>query len=470
MAQNTVSDLYELDPKDFVAGRDQLARDLRADGDKDGAKAVKGLRRPSIPIWALNQVARQQPDVVEALVQASDDAHGGHGPAGQGRSRRSTRAPPSSRPGRAPTSSRRRGGSADQYELEITSVLEHGPRSRRTRADLRDGVLNEVDDDDAGMEWPEGARRDPPRPTRRRTDRNRESRNRSGAGMPSPLRRSSRRPRPPAREAEPVPTVLVTQPAARRHAAHAEPAREAQRDERGVDRGPARRARRRSRATAAAAPSCSPARAAVLRGTRPHRLRHGAGRRRPRPGPGRASRRRPTSPRSSRTCGRCRCRSSPRSTARPPAAGWRSRSAATSGSPGASARFNVAFVRVGLSGCDIGVSWLLPRLIGAQPRVGADAHRTHHRCARSRSHRLVTRVVPDDELIDSALETAALIVANSPWGVRMTKEVGWSQLEVGSLQAGIDLENRTQILSSFTGDHREAVAAFFERRPTVLGG
>ena len=33
----------------------------------------------------------------------------------------------------------------------------------------------------------------------------------------------------------------------------------------------------------------------------------------------------------------------------------------------------------------------------------------------------------------------------------------WSQLEVGSLQAGIDLENRTQILSSFTADHREAM-------------
>jgi enoyl-CoA hydratase len=38
---------------------------------------------------------------------------------------------------------------------------------------------------------------------------------------------------------------------------------------------------------------------------------------------------------------------------------------------------------------------------------------------------------------------------------------------VGSLQAGIDLENRTQILSSTTGDHREAVAAFLEKRPPV---
>ena len=78
---------------------------------------------------------------------------------------------------------------------------------------------------------------------------------------------------------------------------------------------------------------------------------------------------------------------------------------------------------------------------------------------------LVTRVVDDDALLDAALETAALVAANSPWGVRMTKEVAWSQLEVGSLQAGIDLENRTQILSSFTDDMREAMTAFLEKRP-----
>ena len=44
----------------------------------------------------------------------------------------------------------------------------------------------------------------------------------------------------------------------------------------------------------------------------------------------------------------------------------------------------------------------------------------------------------------------------------------WSQLEVGSLQAGIDLENRTQILSSMTGDMQEAMAAFLEKRPPAL--
>jgi enoyl-CoA hydratase len=131
----------------------------------------------------------------------------------------------------------------------------------------------------------------------------------------------------------------------------------------------------------------------------------------------------------------------------------------------ASARFNAAFVRIGLSGCDIGVSWLLPRLIGAG--------RSHELlltgrlvdAAEADRIGLVNRVVPDGEVLHAALATAAEIAANSPMGVWMTKEVAWSQLEVASLQAGIDLENRTQIMTTFTRDHREQLAAFLEKRP-----
>jgi enoyl-CoA hydratase len=134
-----------------------------------------------------------------------------------------------------------------------------------------------------------------------------------------------------------------------------------------------------------------------------------------------------------------------------------------------SARFNVAFVRLALSGCDIGVSWLLPRLIGASRAW--ELMLTGRIIDAEEADRigLVLRVVPDDELMAAVLETATLIAANAPWGVQMTKEVMWSQLEVGSLQAGIDLENRTQVLSSMTDDMREAVAAFLQKRPPRYG-
>jgi enoyl-CoA hydratase len=130
-----------------------------------------------------------------------------------------------------------------------------------------------------------------------------------------------------------------------------------------------------------------------------------------------------------------------------------------------SARFNVAFVRIGLSGCDIGVSWLLPRLVGASRAFELLLTGRFVDSAEADRIGLVARVVDDAQVVASARETAELIAANSPFGVRMTKEVMWSQLEIPSLQAGIDLENRTQVLSSFTGDLTEAMAAFAEKRP-----
>ena len=131
------------------------------------------------------------------------------------------------------------------------------------------------------------------------------------------------------------------------------------------------------------------------------------------------------------------------------------------------ARFNAAFVRIGVSGCDIGVSWLLPRLVGASRAFELMLTGRFVDAAEAERMGLVARVVADGELLDAALDVAEQIRANSPFGVWMTKEVMWSNLEVSSLQAGIDLENRTQILGLFTEDHHEAVAAFFEKRPAV---
>ena len=125
-----------------------------------------------------------------------------------------------------------------------------------------------------------------------------------------------------------------------------------------------------------------------------------------------------------------------------------------------SAKFNVAFVRIGLSGCDIGVSWLLPRLIGASHAF--ELMLTGRLIGAEEAERigLVGRVVADGAAVEAASEIAAEIAANSRFGVWMTKEVMWSNLEAGSLHAAIDLENRTQILATFTGGIEEAMRRF----------
>ena len=133
------------------------------------------------------------------------------------------------------------------------------------------------------------------------------------------------------------------------------------------------------------------------------------------------------------------------------------------------ARFNVAFVRLGLSGCDIGVSWILPRLIGASRAYELMLTGRLIDAAEADRMGLLTRVTEPDELLDAAMAEAELILANSPFGIRMTKEVMWSQLEVGSMAAGIDLENRTQVVSSATDAMAEAITAFLEKRPPDFG-
>jgi enoyl-CoA hydratase len=111
------------------------------------------------------------------------------------------------------------------------------------------------------------------------------------------------------------------------------------------------------------------------------------------------------------------------------------------------------------------VSWLLPRLIGASRAFELLLTGRVIDAAEADRIGLVSRVVPDGELLAAALDVARAITANSPFGVRMTKDVMWSQLETGSMAAGIAMENSTQIATSFSEDQREALAAFLAKRP-----
>lgn len=133
-----------------------------------------------------------------------------------------------------------------------------------------------------------------------------------------------------------------------------------------------------------------------------------------------------------------------------------------------SATLNAAFVKIGVSGCDLGLSWILPRLIGASRAFEIMLTGRMIDAVEAERIGLVSRVVDDGRALEAALETAGVIAANSPFGTWMTKEVMWANLEVGSLGAGMDLENRTQVLGLMTRDHLEAVDAFLTKRSPVF--
>ena len=129
-----------------------------------------------------------------------------------------------------------------------------------------------------------------------------------------------------------------------------------------------------------------------------------------------------------------------------------------------SAKFNAAFVRIGLSAGDLGASWLLPRIIG--PALAAEMAYTGRLVLADEAERvgLVNRTVDDQHLLDESIALAGLIAANSPGGVRMSKRALQANLEIGSYAAALELENRGQALLTRDPNMPEALAALREKR------
>jgi enoyl-CoA hydratase len=135
----------------------------------------------------------------------------------------------------------------------------------------------------------------------------------------------------------------------------------------------------------------------------------------------------------------------------------------------ASASFHVAAVKIGLSAGECGISYHLPRHIGTsrafehmltgRPIPAADAER----------YGLVSRVVPDGEVLGAALDIAREIAANSPFAVWQTKQVMRNNIDA-DFEGALAVENRAQILAVHTDDAGEAMRAFVEKRaPTFTG-
>jgi enoyl-CoA hydratase len=129
-----------------------------------------------------------------------------------------------------------------------------------------------------------------------------------------------------------------------------------------------------------------------------------------------------------------------------------------------SASFGSVYIKAGLSSCDMGTSYLLPRIVGAARAAELMLTGRIFDAAEAERIGLVHRVVQEDRLLDAALETAELIAENNEYGVWMTKQGLWANLDAPSLRHAMELENRTQVLGSFTENMTEAMEAFREGR------
>ncbi len=127
------------------------------------------------------------------------------------------------------------------------------------------------------------------------------------------------------------------------------------------------------------------------------------------------------------------------------------------------ARMNAAFIQIGLSGCDVGVSYHLPRLVGAS--VAAELLMTGRFLAPERALALglVSEVCAPEALEPAATRLVEELLRAAPLALGLTKQGLQSALSAGSLEAAVEVEDRQQAMLATMPEFRERVAAFLAR-------
>ena len=133
------------------------------------------------------------------------------------------------------------------------------------------------------------------------------------------------------------------------------------------------------------------------------------------------------------------------------------------------ARFNAAFIRIGVSGCDMGSSYFLPRMVGAS--VAAEYLLTGRFMDAQRAYQLglVSRVDAMPALQVEAQAMADDMLHATPLALRLTKDCLNQNIDAPGLRAAIAMEDRNQVLCTRGGDFQEGIHAFLEKRKPVYG-
>jgi enoyl-CoA hydratase/carnithine racemase len=128
------------------------------------------------------------------------------------------------------------------------------------------------------------------------------------------------------------------------------------------------------------------------------------------------------------------------------------------------ARMNAAFIKVGLSGCDVGMSYLLPRAVGTS--VAADMLLTGSFLDAARAHALgfVSAVVEAAELEATGTKYVDLLLQADPVGLALTKQGLQVGIDAPGIESAIANEDRQQALLSGSEGFRTRIRAFLARK------
>ena len=133
------------------------------------------------------------------------------------------------------------------------------------------------------------------------------------------------------------------------------------------------------------------------------------------------------------------------------------------------AYFRAAGINNGLTASELGLSYLLPRAIGSSRAFEIMLTGRDIDAEEAERIGLVSRQVPDDQLLETCYDMAERMAAFSRPGVELTKRTLWSGLDAASLEGHMQAEGLGQLfVRLLTGNFEEAVAARAEKRPPVF--